>query len=169
MTLLFVFLIGIGAWADEKIIPVEFENTIETCMPAKDLWTELSKAMSSSEGNWLWPRRRSSVIGEGVFEGSQVEVTYRSFLFSPTYSYRLENVEPGVGFDYVADQTNHPFEGGARVEAIDKGSLRQLIWEGLYLTKESDWIARRFFENYTPKFFADLEKNIRNKEPTLCK
>jgi hypothetical protein len=102
-------------------------------------------------------------------ESAQIDVTYKSFWFSATYSYALSDVEDQVGFTYTAIEGLHPFAGGARVwlESTPQGTS-QFHWQGEYVTPADAWMERRFFSNYSRRFFQQLEQRIARKEETLC-
>ncbi len=152
----------------EKTVPVEFEEKIETCLTQDVLWLEFEKAMVSSEDSWLWPESSSTVKGEGLFNEARIEVTYKSFWASPTYSYLLSEVVAGESFTYTAIEGEHPFRGGATVRVGPVASGSFLHWKGLYLTESSDWMERQFFSRYSKRFFQNLQNNIETQEKSLC-
>ncbi|MCJ8275675.1 MAG: hypothetical protein HRT44_04350 [Bdellovibrionales bacterium] len=167
MLLSFLTLLSFFAFAEDKVL-VEFENRIETCIAQEILWEQMELSMEKSTDTWLWPNPLSEVEGAGMIDDSQIDVTYKSFFFSRTYSYLLSEVEAGVGFRYTAIEGQHPFEGGAQVwfETIDNKTI--FYWKGEYLTDPGDWMERAFFESYSKDFFESFAETIEDREKDLC-
>ena len=144
MLLSFLTLLSFFAFAEDKVL-VEFENRIETCIAQEILWEQMELSMEKSTDTWLWPNPLSEVEGAGMIDDSQIDVTYKSFFFSRTYSYLLSEVEAGVGFRYTA-----------------------INWKGEYLTDPGDWMERAFFESYSKDFFESFAETIEDREKDLC-
>ena len=145
-------------------IPIQFENEITTCLTKRVLWIELERAMFTSEETWLWPNDYSLVNGEGLFTDSLIRVTYDTGLFSPTYSYNLEDIIDLQTMTYTAVEGDHPFKGGATLTLSEVTSGTLFKWTGLYLTRPVDFIQRQFFKRFSKNFFEKLNSNIRNEE-----
>lgn len=145
-------------------IPVNFEGDFFTCLPKQTLWLELKRSMIDSEDNWLWANELSQVSGEGLTENAIIDVTYNAGFLSPTYTYRLEDVIEGVQFRYTAEESNHPFRGGALIVLKDTLNGSRFTWTGQYLTRPSDFIQRAFFNRFSKNFFRQIDINIKNQE-----
>lgn len=169
-----LFLISSPSLASQRI---DFSESISTCLTPAEIWREFSLAMSNSSQSRIWPDSESRVSGQGMFEAATIEVTYGTGFWAPTYSYILQNVRPGFEFTYMAKQ-DHPFRGGARVSlhSIEGTSLdrqnrylrTRLDWIGSYEVPSNSNRARRFFERFSPRFFADLRARIRSMEQNSC-
>ena len=145
-------------------ISVNFVDDFFTCLTRQALWTELEKSMIDSENSWLWANQLSKVYGEGLFDGALIDVTYNTDFLSPTYTYRLEDVIEGFQFRYSAEDSNHPFKGGALITLTETPKGSHLSWTGQYLTRPSDFVQRIFFKRFSKKFFKQLSRNIKNQE-----
>lgn len=163
MGFLKVFLWSFLSFAHAEV-PIEFESEFTTCLSSQMLWEEIEGSMLNSENTWLWANGLSSVQGEGLFDGARIQVTYNTGLFSPTYTYFLEDVTEGESMTYTALQGNHPFKGGATLQLTESGNNTVFTWTGLYITKPTDWLQRRFFSRFSKNFFEQLALNIKNQE-----
>ena len=141
-------------------IEVQFGEEIETCHSREVLWEQLSQSAMNSERTWLWPNRRSVMRGEGLFNGAQAIVTYKSFWSNFSYGYEIANVVPGYQFEYIAG-SDHAFVGGATVRIIeDENEQTSLSWKGTYWIPRSNSSGRRFFQSFSENFFRDLRINL---------
>tara|TARA_B100001248_G_scaffold261335_2_gene252176 strand:+ start:3295 stop:3792 length:498 start_codon:yes stop_codon:yes gene_type:complete len=162
----FLLLLGAIVYADHSVL-IDFENRIETCIAKEKLWNELEIAMYRSEDTWLWPNESSVVKGEGLLEAGEIAVTYSFMMASPTYHYRLQNIVPNQSFDYLATK-EHPFEGGASINLLDKDGAVVFLWQGSYLIPSDKWLQKQIFRRFNKRFFRQLEKNIHKAEADLC-
>ena len=155
MVLLKITLWGFLGFAQADI-PIQFENEITTCLTKRSLWIELERSMYTSKDSWLWPNDYSTVDGEGLFSDSLIKVTYDTGLFSPTYSYKLENVVDLETMTYTAVEDDHPFKGGATLTLSETSEATVFKWTGLYLTRPVDFLQRQFFKRFSKNFFEKI-------------
>lgn len=150
------------SYADQNTL--YFGEEIKTCLDQETLWNQFSTSLINSQGSDIWPNDLSTVSGNGLHEGSYIDVTYKSVLGSRTYSYIISGVDSPRTFTYSAIVANHPFEGGAKITIEDLGDHRVLKWEGEYDNPKAAKLMRIFFKNYTNSFFKHLEQRIKKYE-----
>lgn len=142
---------------------IYFDHEIKSPATAESLWNGFDRALTDSTNSSLWPSS-SSVVGEGLVDGSVIEVTYSMGLFNPTYLYRLSVNSQMRRFSYTTFTGEHPFVGGATIEikALDDGGSL-VSWRGSYDTSEGGFFARRAFSNFERRFFRELRTHLENQ------
>ncbi len=146
----------------EKLI---FQHEIITCVPTQNIWDEFVVALQESERSTIWPSELSSVKGTAALN-AELRVTYGSGWFSPTYRYLLTLFSPGI-FRYEATG-NHPFQGGATVTVSVFENQTRIYWDGLYHVARGDSFAKRYFSDFSPKFFRSLDERVQILEERFC-
>jgi hypothetical protein len=152
------FLVLTLQYAQAEI--VRFSHEIKTRYSAQDLWQGLDEALIDSRGSNVWPST-STVVGEGLVDGSVIEVTYSMGFFTPTYPYRISISPNEYEFSYSTFTQEHPFVGGATIMIVPQNQGAVLKWEGSYDTSNSSFFARRAFLNFERNFFRDLKRKLK--------
>lgn len=147
---------------------VSFGVEITSCLPVAFIWNDFDQALRNSQQSELWPQESSQVLGSGIQEKTEIEVTYYfNFFIQPTYKYEIVNVIPGQHFRYLATP-EHPFRGGANLEFFEHGTGSRLLWEGEYLVSADQGFAKNAFLKFSKDFFYELTLRFQEVEKTRC-
>lgn len=136
-------------------VTVDFNHSLESQAGAEKIWEQFELAMINSDDASIWPSN-SFVLGNGLTEGSIIEMTYDLTFTNPTYKYIITEVIPYQQMSYESLTGEHPFVGGATITFSDDG----IEWVGSYETRYSQWIERMFFRSYERRFFSELESSL---------
>ena len=153
-----IFSFQAVAFANESVVP--FELKAETCVSQAELWEQLQLSMLDSNETWMWPNKLSEVHGDGISIGSQIDVTYKWFFLSNTFSYEIKDVSDGIGFSYESIEGEHAFKGGATISIVEENERIYLSWIGQYTVQRNQWIQRAFFDLYTKRLFKKIRQRL---------
>ena len=152
------------------MLDIEFDRTIDTGLPAAELWTLIKQAFENPAESVIWPVELEEVNPVELRCGAIVEATYKIGPLRARPSYRITEFERGHSFSYEST-ADHPLQGGATVEVEPmepRGST--LRWHGSYrprlhpLAPGAVAFVRLYFLR---TFFAHLASRLRTYEKTF--
>ena len=136
---------------------------ITTRLPPSALWSLLAAAFEDSETGPLWPNELETLRSPGLAAGAQVTATYKTPFGASSHTYTIGEYSPGQGFTYRTGP-GHPLQGGGRVLILPAGSDSTLLWTVDYSYRGVSPAALFVRLYFVPRFFAQLEKNLRPLE-----
>lgn len=145
---------------------VEFDRTIETDLPADELWRLMVRAFEDPSSSPIWPVDLEETHPVEMREGAKVSATYKLGPVEVGAAYHITEFEPGQFFSYKSDRS-HPLKGGATVSVDARAGRATLRWRGAYTTRLHPMapFAYLFVRLYFVRsFFRRLEANIRDYE-----
>jgi len=133
---------------------------IASTLSAPALWVELTTAFRDSTQSALWPHALEILRSDGLVEGATVQATYRTPAGETRQAYAIGEFVDGQGFTY-ATGPEHPLRGGGRVLVMPAPDGAKLIWSVDYTWRGLSPAALfvRFY--FVPRFFRELEANLR--------
>ncbi len=150
------------------MLRIEFDRTIDTDLPATELWNVMKEAFEDPASSPVWPVDLEKTRPIELRRGAEVAATYRVGPVAVEAAYHITEFEPGVRFRYESSPS-HPLAGGATVEAEPRQQGSQLHWTGRYrarlhpLAPFAYLFVRLYF---IETFFRRLEENLRAYENT---
>ncbi|MFB6374554.1 MAG: SRPBCC family protein [Bradymonadaceae bacterium] len=149
------------------MLTIDFDETIESSLPADELWYLITDAFENPDASPVWPVQLDAVDVERLREGATVTGSYQIGALAVQARYRVTSLDPGRAFSYESEPT-HPLDGGATVavEPRDDGTSA-LRWSGTYrprnyLTGIPAVLYVRL--GFLPTFFPRLETKLRAYE-----
>lgn len=153
------------------ILGVDFDRTIESSLPGRELWRLMQQAFEEPNKSPIWPVDLEESDPVELREGAKVAATYKIGPLKTHPSYRITDFEPGHSFSYESEPS-HPLEGGATVVIQRRdGASSALRWHGSYrprlhpLAPGALLFVRLYFLR---TFFARLEQNLRDYEASFA-
>jgi len=133
---------------------------IASTLSAPSLWAELTIAFRDSTQSALWPHALEVLRSDGLAGGATVQAAYRTPFGESPQTYTIAEFVDGQGFTY-ATGPEHPLRGGGRVLVLPTPDGAKLIWSVDYTWRGLSPAALfvRFY--FVPRFFRELEANLR--------